>query len=122
MDHPVREVTGQARKPLCRSGPVRTKTGRRFELYKSENGKGSITRSPGSNMVPCLIFRVIPDPGQSNGLSIDQIALFATFLTAAQEQDKIEGFPGQRFGQKFSVFVNLIGDGHAVLRCRAADG
>ncbi len=49
-------------------------------LLKSENGKGNRTRSPDSNIVPCLVLRIVPDRGERRVLGIDQIAPFDTLL------------------------------------------
>ena len=54
------DVMPAAMKSECRSGAVRTRTGRFLVEERSENGNGIKTMLPGSGVIPGFVVRVVP--------------------------------------------------------------
>src|SRR5208283_6190843 len=95
-------------------GRVNMSTGRFLAADRSEKGKGIRTRSPRSNTIPRLILGIIANRLQGGFLSADQVAVALAFLPFHQITNEIQHLPCEVFGELLGLFINQIGDGHAV--------
>lgn len=106
---------------MCLIASHPAQLGSRAEL-RSLKGKGSKTTSQGWNIVPDLVFHVIPDLLQTRFLGMDQIPLLRPFRrdasAHAKEVNEIEHLAYQRFGERFYRLIDLLRGRHFYLRAR----